>query len=346
MSFAGWKIPNVAALALAIGLRSSLTLAAAQAPDRSHDKTYVTKIAIPTMGDATHQFSKNFAAAVERDSGGRIKPEVYPASQLGSIQRMIEGAQFGTIECVSVPPEFFVGVDERFEVMAAPGLVDSMEQAQRLAADPTVLKLILGLGANKGLHGVAMLTANQNELVARTPIKHIVDIKGKKFRVFASQFETVPFARLGATPVAMTLGDVVPALQQGAIDGALAGMPVLASMHFKDAAKYVTHIGQPTVFGMVELSKNWFSTLPPDLQQIVQKDATAESIAINPFASALIGKAFQAWTDSGGVVIDLPPDEYASLNKTLSTTADEVAKRKPAIAAAYQVVKDAARRVH
>ena len=61
-----------------------------------------------------------------RDSGGRIKAEIYPASQLGSIPRQIEGLQFGAIQAGVIPPEFFVGVDERFEVMAAPGLVDSM----------------------------------------------------------------------------------------------------------------------------------------------------------------------------------------------------------------------------
>jgi hypothetical protein len=47
------------------------------------------------------------------------------ASQLGSIPRQIEGVQFGAIQAAVIPPEFFVGVDERFEVMAAPGLVES-----------------------------------------------------------------------------------------------------------------------------------------------------------------------------------------------------------------------------
>src|SRR5262245_48044381 len=45
------------------------------------------KIALATLDDALHQYAKNFAAAVERDSGGRIKTEIYPASQLGSIER-------------------------------------------------------------------------------------------------------------------------------------------------------------------------------------------------------------------------------------------------------------------
>ncbi len=35
---------------------------------------------------------------MEKDSGGRIKAQVYPASQLGSIPRQIEGVQFGSIQ--------------------------------------------------------------------------------------------------------------------------------------------------------------------------------------------------------------------------------------------------------
>ncbi len=98
---------------------------------RKDQETYVMKITLPTLHDTVHQVAMNYAAAVEKDSGGRIKAEVYPASQLGSIPRQIEGVQFGSIQCAVIPPEFFVGVDQRFEVMAAPGLVNSMEHGQR-----------------------------------------------------------------------------------------------------------------------------------------------------------------------------------------------------------------------
>jgi C4-dicarboxylate-binding protein DctP len=145
---------------IAQGLATAGTIVMAMtltlATGRAQDKTYVMKFTLPTLNDPSYQFTKSYAAAIERDSAGRIKTEIYPASQLGSIPRQIEGTQFGAIQCAVIPPEFFVGVDERFEVMAAPGLADSMEHAQRLAADPAVLKLMLGLGAAKGLHGVGL----------------------------------------------------------------------------------------------------------------------------------------------------------------------------------------------
>jgi len=329
--------------AVAVGaLVLSLTLSIGAA--HAEDKTYVMKITGPTINDAPHLFMKNFAAAVERDSGGRIKSEVYPASQLGSIPRQIEGTQFGAIQVANIPPEFFVGVDERFEVMAAPGLVDSMEHAQRVAADPEVLKFMLGLGADKGLHGVGLYVAQPSCVISRTPIRRLADFKGKKLRIFASQFQTEAFNRLGVTPVAMTLGDVLPAIQQGAIDGGIAGIGVFYNMHFHDAAKYVTETNQPAIFIIVEVSQKWYDSLPKDLQQIVDRDGAAESMAINAPALKMYQDQRKGWVAAGGELINLSKDEQAEMMHMLSSVGDDVSKSKPALHGAYEIVTAAANR--
>jgi TRAP-type transport system periplasmic protein len=323
----------------------AVSLALAVGAARADDKTYVMKITLPTLNDAPHALAKNFAAAVERDSSGRIKAEIYPASQLGSIPRQIEGTQFGAIQVCINPAEFFVGVDERFEVMTAPGMVESLEHGQRLAADPAVLKVMLGLGADKGLHGVGMFIAEPDTLATKARITHLSDIAGKKIRIFASDFQAAAFKKLGATPVAMTLGDVMPALQQGTIDGSIAGTPVFAAFHYQDAAKYITETNQPSIFLVIEVSKKWYESLPPDLQQIIDKDAAAESVAINPVAKDLLDKSRQAWVAGGGELNSLPPDEQAQMIQTISTVAEEVSKAKPALHDAYEIVADAARRL-
>ena len=325
---------SVFALALAV------TFGAAQA----QDKTFVMKVTLPTINDAPHQFAKDFAAAVEKDSGGRIKGEVYPASQLGSIPRQIEGVQFGAIQVADVPPEFFVGVDERFEVMAAPGLVESIEHGQRVAADPAVRKLMFGLGAQKGLHGVGLMIAQPSCVISKTPIRHIADFKGKKIRIFASQFQTEAFNRLGATPVAMTLGDVLPALQQGAIDGAVAGIGPFVHLHFGDASKYITETNQPAIFLILEVSQKWYDSLPKDLQEIVDRDGAAVSKSIEPVALKMYQEQRKAWVDAGGELISLPREEQAEMMRMVSSVGDDVSKTKPAVREAYEIVTDAAKR--
>src|SRR5271154_3676386 len=131
---------------------SALVSALFMLPSTAHaqdGKTYVMKLSTATVNDTQHEWMKRFAAAVEKDSGGRIKGEIYPASQLGAIPRQIEGTQFGSIQGWTGPPEFLVGVDERYEVMSAPGLFSSREQFERTIADAKVQDLMLGLGANK-----------------------------------------------------------------------------------------------------------------------------------------------------------------------------------------------------
>jgi TRAP-type C4-dicarboxylate transport system substrate-binding protein len=310
----------------------------------AQDKTYTMKMTLPTLNDPSYFYAKNYAASIEKDSGGRIKTEIYPASQLGTIPRQIEGTQFGAIQCAIIPPEFFVGVDERFEVMAAPGLVNSMAQGERLAADPAVLKVMLGLGAEKGLHGVALFMNSPSSVIAKAPIRHLADFKGKKIRVLASPFQTQAIERLGATPVAMTLGDVIPAIQQGAIDGAVGGIVVWTPMHFLDAAKYVTETGQPAVYAIVEISKKWYDSLPADLQKIVDSDAAAQQAAIIPTAIEIVNKARKGWTDTGGELISLPPDEQTQMIKTFSSVGADVSKEKPLLNEAYKIVTEAAQR--
>jgi TRAP-type transport system periplasmic protein len=310
----------------------------------AQDKTYVMKVTTPTINDGPHLLAKNFAAAVERDSGGRIKGEVYPASQLGSIPRQIEGVQFGAIQAAVIPPEFFVGVDERFEVMAAPGLVTSLEHGQRIAADPAVLGLMLRLGANKGLHGAGMFIVQPDSLVSKAAIRNLADFKGKKIRIFASDFQSEALKRLGATPVAMTLGDVLPALQQGAIDGAIAGMTVFSAFHYQDAAKYVTEINQPSIFLMLEISKTWYESLPPDLQKVIDKNAAAETVAINPAALDFFSKAREAWTAGGGELISLSGADQAKLIQSIASVGEDVSQSKTALHDAYEIVAEAAKR--
>jgi TRAP-type transport system periplasmic protein len=331
------------ASALAAGALAGLLLLP-PASARAQQQTYVMKISTPTIHDIPDKWAENFANAVEKDSGGRIKPQVYPASQLGSIPRQIEGTQFGSIQMEIVPPEFMVGLDPRFEVMAAPGLIDSQAHGQRVAADPAVRQLMLSLGAEKGLHGVGLFIAEQSVLVSRMPLRHLADFKGKKIRIFASQFQSEAFARLGITPVAMTLGDVLPAIQQGAIDGAVTGIGPVANFHMVDAAKFVTQTGQPAIFLIAVVNKKWFDALPADLQQIIERDAAAQDVAIKPYAVEQVKQSEAAFVHGGGELIKLPPDEQTTMMKMIASVAPDVSSKNPALAAAYKIVADAAAR--
>ena len=317
-----------AALSTMIGLASP---AAAQTAG-----PIVMKLSTATINDTQHEWLKRFAAAVEKDSGGRIKGEVYPASQLGAIPRQIEGTQFGAIQGWVGPPEFLVGVDERYEALSAPGLFSSRDQYLHTINDPAVRDLILGLGANKGLLGVGIFPIGPSSIDTKKPIHRLADFSGLKICVLASPFQLELIKRMGGSPVAMTLADVLPALQQGALDGSLTTMTQYTTLHYIDAAKYVTETDQPYVSSIAVLSKKWFDGLPPDLQKIVHDDAAKVSTDIVPSIIEFFDAQRKIWLDSGGQVNRLPPADQAELIAKVSSIGVDLSASKPDLNAAVK----------
>jgi TRAP-type C4-dicarboxylate transport system substrate-binding protein len=280
---------------------------------------------------------------VEKDSGGRIKGEIYPASQLGSIQREVEGVQFGAIQGYVGPPEFLSGVDARFEVLSAPGLITDMAHGIRAASDPELQKMMFTFGSDKGIHSAALFIGQPSSVIAREAVRHVGNFKGKKLRVLAADMQQAAFKSLGATPVTMTLADVLPALQQGTIDGALVAMTVYTTTHYWDVAKYVTEANQTMIFSMAFLSKKWFDSLPKDLQTIIDTDAAKVAAEINPWEADFFAKQRDIWA-AHGELISLPDDEQKAMMQSLAAVGAGVAKQKPGLQQAYDAFAAAAKR--
>ena len=307
-------------------------------------KTFVMKLSTATINDTQHEWLRRFTAAVEKDSGGRIKGEIYPASQLGSIPRQIEGVQFGSIQAWIGPPEFLVGVDERYEALSAPGLFTSMDQDVRVIWDPAVRDMILGLGGNKGLAGIGINPIGPSSIVSRKPYRRLAEFKGSKIRVLASPFQLEMIKRMDASPVAMTLGDVLPAIQQGAIDAALAAMVVYTTMQYQDAAKFVMETDQPYLNSIVMMSRKWLESLPRDLQKIVRDDAQSVSKDIVPFVRDFFANQRTIWKEKGGELISLPAEEQTALLEKVSGVGFDLSKSKPELSDAVKTVFESAKR--
>jgi TRAP-type transport system periplasmic protein len=318
-----------AALSMQIGLAS---------PASAQANPIIMKLSTATLHDTQHEWLIRFAAAVEKDSGGRIKGELYPASQLGAIPRQIEGVQFGAIQGWVGPPEFLVGVDERYEALSAPGLFSSRDQYLRTINDPAVRGLMLGLGADKGLLGAGIFPIGPSSIITKKRIQHLADFSGLKIRVLASPFQLELIKRMGGSPIAMTLADVLPALQQGALDGSLTTMTQYTTLHYIDAAKYVTETDQPYVTSIAVLSKKWVDGLPPDLQKIVNDDAAKVSTDIVPFVIQFFDAQRKIWTDSGGEANRLPPDDQAAMMAKISSIGTDLSVSKPGLNAAVKTV--------
>jgi TRAP-type C4-dicarboxylate transport system substrate-binding protein len=340
MKVARWTMRGPVA---ALGIAAALALSAA-GPAMAAGKTYVMKLSTATLNDTQHEYLKRLAAAVEKASNGQVKAQVYPASQLGSIQRQVEGVQFGSIQVYVGPPEFMAGIDPRFEVLSAPGVFDSMAHATKVIRDPEFSKAFLSIGAKKGLVGATLFMSAPTAFDMRQPIRHLADLRGKKVRVLASKFQMAQLSKLGAVGVPMTLGDVLPALQQGTIDGAMSVVPVLEALHYYDAAKYMTETNHSMVISEAVISKKWLDSLPANVRKLVVDQAAKVGPTVDDFAIKFFEDSRKRWKEHGGELIELPPAEHAKMMKALATVGPDVVKSSPPLKKIYDLMVATANR--
>ena len=314
------------------------------APVAAQATPIVMKLGSTTINDNQNQWMKIYAALVDKNSGGRIDVELFPGSQLGSVPREIEGTQFGSIQAFVAPPEFFSGVDSRYGVLGAPGVFNNLAQAHRTFQDPEFSKAFLALGANKGLKGIALFLSAPMVFATHAPVHTLTDLAGKKIRVLASDMQMDQVRALKSTPIPMSPGDILPALQQGAIDGVLITPTVSTALHFYDAAKYIFETDQQIESSLVVASKRWYDKLPPDLQKVVSDAGQQASTEIYPWSIKFIQTEHKAWITAGGVFTQPSAADHAQLMKMMRPIGAEVTSTKPKEKALYELLLSAAKR--
>jgi TRAP-type transport system periplasmic protein len=304
----------------------------------------VMKIGTATVNDGQHEWMKHFATRLDAAGKGRIKVEIYPSSQLGAIPRMIEQTQFGTIQGWVGPPEFLSGVDGRFQVLSAPGLFNDLPHTNRTLQEPAFNEAMLALGANKGLKGLGLIISGPTTFVTRKAVRKIADFEGMKIRVLAAPLQMEQVRALKAAPVPMPLGEVLPALQQGALDGVMSCTPVFVALHFYDAAKHLIETNHGLIAAIAVISKMWFDGLPPDLREAVVdagKQATAD---VYQFSVDDVSNGRATWAKNGGEVISFAPEERDSLMQLLSPIGQRVVDKSPQEKALLDLLRQAATR--
>jgi TRAP-type C4-dicarboxylate transport system substrate-binding protein len=300
---------------------------------------YTMKIGFVTFKDQQHEYSNMYKAALEKATNGRIEVKVFPRGQLGAIPRQIEGVQLGTIEAFVSPTDFYVGVDPRYGVFSIPTLFKDKAHSAKVLADADLNKEILQLGGDKGMESVAVFPHSMAHYFAKDPIRSIADFKGKKLRINATPAERLKMSRLGATGVPMPLGEVLPSLQRGAIDGTMSGMVIYVVFKYNKIGTVVTQTDDTMIISQAHVSQKWLAGLPADLRKTVVEVGKGLQPKITAFSMEKGAAYNAAWAKMGGSLHKVPDADIAKMRELLKDVGEEVTKDNPKLNAFYKRVK-------
>jgi TRAP-type C4-dicarboxylate transport system substrate-binding protein len=322
-------------LLVAFGLGAGST-----APARAQD--FVMKFATQTINDMQHEYIKVYKGALEKATNNRIKVEVYPASQLGGAQRQVEGLRLGTIEGAIGPSELFFGADPRFQVLAMSGLFKNNEHARRALDVPAFRKAITDFTEPRGIITIGLGVYDQQVFTFKAPVTKLADFTGKRVRVLASEGEQASVVALGASAVPMSLPEVLPAVQQGTIDGANSVLGAFVAFRYYDAAPNMLDTGLWALMPVSLVSRVWFNRLPDDLKKAVLDTGRAIELEIHKWQIQRIEDDWKTWKEKGGKVAKLSADEQAEAAKRVGAAVQAVLAKNPSSKELYDKLKAAA----
>ena len=306
---------------------------------------FTMKLSSPTINDVTQEWMKAFKTGVETRSGGKVKIEIYPASQLGPIPRTVEGVALGTIEMTLPATGFLAALEPRFVVFDAPGLFDSMQHAERVFADAEVAKRLASFGATKGVEPLITFAHGPLMLLAHRPIRGVADFKGQKLRVpGGAPMHIEPFRKLGASPVSIPLGEVMPAMQNHTIDGFIGGLTVFTSFKYYDVAKGLTRLPGSHLIAAGLVNRNFMKSLGPDLERIVREEARKAEPLFATWGAEDVERGKKLWAQNGGENIEMPPAEAKRYLDETTSVLPGLLGANPQLKEDYEALVAAARR--
>lgn len=224
------------------------------------------------MAPAQTMLFQPWAERVERDSGGRIKCEIYPAMQLGGKPpQLYDQCRTGVADVIWTVPGYTPGRFPTAALFELPFVVgDTAEATARAIWDFYKLHL---RNEFKDVHPI-VLHCHAPGLVHMKDglITKMEDLKGKKLRLPTKSVGDA-LKLMGATPVGMPLPEAYEALSRGVADGVTVPWEVMKPQRLNELTKFHTYTGLYTNVFLMAMNKQKYESLPGDLKEVIDKNS-------------------------------------------------------------------------
>ena len=248
---------------------------------------------VPPSSTAHAKFLVPWVERVEKDSGGRIKIQIYPAMQLGgNMSQLLDQVADGVVDIAWALPGASAGRYPAFEAFELPFITKTAQGASRALWEYVRLNKI----DQTEFKAVKLLATHvHDEGVLHTidrPVRTLADFKGLKLRT-SNRWVTKLLAALGATPVGMPVGQVPDALSKHVLDGAAMPWEIVPSLKIHELVKFHSETDPKsralyTTGFVVAMNLAKYASLPADLRKVIDANSGADF-------SALAGKM---WDDT------------------------------------------------
>lgn len=266
-------------------------------------------------GTPVDEATAKWAEWAYEESNGRLVLELYPASQMGNPQDVLDAAIAGDYVISIGQGGYYadLGVNE-FDATFAPYLYKNWGDFDKLTQSDWYKGKLDELENDIGLKVVSLgWHYGVRQTMSTFKIEHLSDIEGKIVRLPGVSAQVIGYRSMGATTVTMGMTEVYTALQQGTIDACENQLFGLYSNGFYEVCPYLTMTNHCYVDCNWCLNKDIFYSMPEDLQEILVSTGAKATEYYNEIVDAAEAEAYDKLVETGIEINEIDYDEFASI---------------------------------
>lgn len=249
-----------------------------------------------------------FKKEIETRSNGRIKVEIFPNSQLGGAESMVNQLKQGIIQAASAADGHFASHYPNIQVFGIPYLFIDRVVAWDVI-DGNFGKMISDdMAKTVGFRALAWFDNGgfRHYSNNKRQIKTVSDMKGLKIRTMNNPMHMEIVKNLGAAPTPVNWRELYSALQTGVVDGQENSITVFRMPKLEEVQKYIVLDGHVFSLQSILINEKWYQSLPDDLRHVVDQSAQVAKTVNHAMSVLFQTRDMDELTQEGVEIYNLP----------------------------------------
>ncbi len=265
---------------------------------------------------------KRAGKAIEEKTEGRVELKFYPGGVMGDDQAVQRKIRIGQLHGALIQAGALASAYPDAQVLNAPLLFRNYEEVDAVRADISP-DIEAGFAAS-GWQTFGLIEAGFAYGMSQQPITTMESLKAQKLWLPANDPFSEEIARaFGINPIVLNVGDVLTALQTGAIDAIVAPPVGAITLQWYSRLDYLTDAPFMYTYGVVALSDRAYRRLSEEDRDIVDTELRQASATIDAQTREDNRNAFEALASLGIEIIHPSEEDRAALERE-SAVATEI----------------------
>jgi len=251
---------------------------------------------------AAHKLSE----MVDQRTGGRIKIEIFPASQLGSQADMYELLRMNAMQMMWAGDYVALRAVAEFRGFHWPYTFNDEAHVARFMDGPMGQIWMDEIRKRTGIETLGYMIRSARHLTCNKPVYKVEDVKGMKLRSAQNPIYIKGFGALGFVVTPIAFGELFTALQQGVVDAQENPFDMIYGHGLYEVQKYLVLTRHQFSTYQLHINDKFFKGLAKEDQDMIRKSVKEATDFGNGLTKETEGELLEKLKQAGMTVIGPP----------------------------------------